>query len=105
MPVQGAEFKGLLDHLHFEPESKKRLAAEAATVLSKCIPPRGAPDSTTGVVLGHVQSGKTLSFTAVAALARDNGYPMVIVITGIATNLLGQSRRRLEVDLRLQTNC
>jgi len=55
-------------------------------------------------VLGYVQSGKTLSFTAVAALARDNGYPMVIVITGIATTLLGQSRGRLETDLRLQTN-
>jgi hypothetical protein len=40
----------------------------------------------------------------VAALARDNGYPMVIVITGIATNLLDQSTRRLEKDLQLQAN-
>ena len=104
VPLQGAEVRGLLDHLSLDSESKGRLAAEAATILGKCIPPQGGADSTTGLVLGHVQSGKTLSFTAVAALARDNGYPMVIVITGVATNLLDQSRGRLETDLRLQNN-
>jgi hypothetical protein len=104
VPLQGPEVRGLVDHLSIDREGKDRLAAEAATILGKCIPPDGVPDSTTGLVLGYVQSGKTLSFTAVAAMARDNGYPMVIVITGIATNLLGQSRGRLETDLRLQTN-
>lgn len=104
VPLQGPELRGLLDHLSIDPDEKDRLAEEARTILSKCIPPRGTPDSTTGLVLGYVQSGKTLSFTAVAALARDNEYPMVIVITGIATNLLGQSVERLEKDLRLQTN-
>ena len=104
VPLQGPEVQGLVEHLSIDRESKDRLAAEAATILGKCIPPHGAPDATTGLVLGYVQSGKTLSFTAVAALARDNAYPMVIVITGIATNLLGQSRGRLETDLRLQTN-
>jgi hypothetical protein len=104
VPLQGAELRGTLEHLSLDPESKERLAAEAATILGKCIPPDGDPDSTTGLVLGYVQSGKTLSFTTVAALARDNGYPMVLVITGVATNLLDQSRGRLETDLRLQTN-
>jgi len=104
VPNQGAELRGLLDHLVIDSDSKETLANEAATILGKCIPPGGEADSTTGLVLGYVQSGKTLSFTAVGALARDNGYPMVIVITGIATNLLDQSRGRLEADLRLQTN-
>src|SRR5688572_6283340 len=103
-PVQGPEVAGLITHLGLDRESSERLVAEASTIMSKCIPPTAAAQSTTGLVLGYVQSGKTLSFTAVAALARDNGYPMVIVITGIATNLLGQSRGRLETDLRLQTN-
>ena len=104
VPVQGAEIQGLLDHLPLDRDSKETLGTEAATILGKCIPPRAQAEPTTGLVLGYVQSGKTLSFTAVAALARDNGYPMVIVITGIATNLLDQSRGRLETDLRLQTN-
>ncbi len=104
VPLQGLELQGLIEQLAIDRESRDRLAAGAATILGKCIPPHGMPDATTGLVLGYVQSGKTLSFTAVAALARDNGYPMVIVITGIATNLLDQSRGRLETDLRLQTN-
>lgn len=104
VPRQGPELHSLLDHLSIDREGKDRLTEEAATILGKCIPPYGAPDATTGLVLGYVQSGKTMSFTAVAALARDNGYPMVIVITGVATNLLDQSRGRLEKDLRLQTN-
>ena len=104
VPLQGAEIQGLLEHLSLDRESKNTLATEAATILGKCIPPQSSAESTTGLVLGYVQSGKTLSFTAVAALARDNGFPMVIVITGIATHLLGQSRGRLEADLRLQTN-
>jgi hypothetical protein len=104
VPLQGAEIRGLLEHLSLDRDSKDRLATEAATILGKCIPPQAAANPTTGLVLGYVQSGKTLSFTAVAALARDNEFPMVIVITGIATHLLGQSRGRLETDLRLQTN-
>jgi len=104
VPLQGPEVQNLLDHLLLDRDSKDRLASEATMILGKCIPPHGAPEPTTGLVLGYVQSGKTLSFTAVAALARDNGYPMVIVITGIATNLLDQSRCRLETDLQLQTN-
>ena len=47
------------------------------------------------------QSGKTTSFTTVAALARDNGYRLIIVITGITNNLFKQSNDRLEKDLRL----
>ncbi len=104
VPIRGPELQNLLDHVPLDPESKHRLATEAATILGKCIPPHGGAESTTGLVLGYVQSGKTLSFTAVAALARDNGFPMVIVITGTATNLLDQSRGRLEADLRLQSN-
>lgn len=103
-PSQGQEVTSLIAHLKFDPESSDRLVSEAVDVLSKCIPPKLPPQTTTGLVLGYVQSGKTLSFTTVAALARDNGYPLVIVITGTATNLLGQSTKRLEDDLQLQIN-
>jgi hypothetical protein len=103
-PVQGQEVRDLITHLKFDRQSSERIVSEAAGVLSKSIPPTAAPESTTGLVLGYVQSGKTLSFTTVAALARDNGYPLVIVITGVGTNLLGQSTKRLEDDLQLQTN-
>jgi len=45
------------------------------------------------------QSGKTLSFTTLTALARDNDYQIVIVLAGISTNLVNQSFNRLQNDL------
>jgi hypothetical protein len=104
VPLRGHELRELVEHLELGDESSERLVTEAINILSKCIPPQTAGDSTTGLVLGYVQSGKTLSFTAVAALARDNSYPMVIVITGVSNPLLDQSTQRLEQDLRLQNN-
>lgn len=50
---------------------------------------------------GNVQSGKTMSFTTVIGLARDNGFPLVIVIAGTKVNLLNQSHERLEKDLNV----
>jgi hypothetical protein len=104
VPLQGAEVRELVAHLALGSASSELLVSEATGILGKCIPPQGPADSTTGLVLGYVQSGKTMSFTTVAALARDNGYPMVIVITGVSNPLLDQSTRRLEQDLRLQDN-
>jgi Z1 domain len=103
-PIQGSEVDALIQHLGLDPRSSERITSEATNILSRCAPPQGRHDSTTGLVLGYVQSGKTLSFTTVAALARDNAYPMVIVITGVSNPLLDQSTDRLEDDLRLQNN-
>ena len=74
---------------------------EAISVLSKCVPPDAPLRQETGLVVGYVQSGKTLSFTTVAALARDNSYQMIIVIAGTSLNLRDQSTKRLEDDLDL----
>lgn len=48
---------------------------------------------------GYVQSGKTMSFETVIALARDNGYGLVIVLAGTKNNLRDQSEDRLKKDL------
>ncbi|MGA4668900.1 Z1 domain-containing protein [Propionibacteriaceae bacterium Y1923] len=52
-----------------------------------------------GLVLGHVQAGKTANYTAVAAKAADRGYKLVIVLAGIHNNLRDQTQLRLESDL------
>ena len=52
--------------------------------------------------MGHIQSGKTRSFTTVITLARDNGYRLVVVITGMSKPLNRQSSNRLKIDLRLE---
>ena len=102
-PSIGAETLALLDHLGLSQDSRVLLQGEAAGILSKAIPPFAPPDQETGLVFGYVQSGKTMSFTTVAALARDNGYNMVIVIAGISKPLFNQSMKRLQTDLRLLT--
>src|SRR6266542_4014249 len=100
-PAVGLETLGLLEHLALPSESTERLQREAVTVLGRCAPPDCSGGQETGLVLGYVQSGKTMSFTTVTALARDNGYRLIIVSTGLTRNLFNQSRERLERDLRL----
>ncbi len=71
---------------------------EAQRILGRCLPPNETGTSETGLVVGYVQSGKTLSFETVIALARDNGYGMIIVLAGTKNNLLDQSEERLKKD-------
>ncbi len=81
-------------------ESANRVVAEACGVLAQCVSPHGEAGSRTGLVCGYVQSGKTASMTAVSALAKDNGYRVVVLIAGVTTNLLAQTRDRVQTQLR-----
>jgi Z1 domain len=83
-------------------EAMKRIVREAAVILGRCLPPAQPEGHDAGLVVGYVQSGKTLSFTTVAALARDNGYGAVILLAGTAVALKGQSENRLTIDLGLE---
>jgi hypothetical protein len=49
-----------------------------------------------GMVVGHVQSGKTQHYIAVAAKAIDAGYKLVIILSGIHENLRQQTQERIE---------
>ena len=89
------------DGQHLDNTARSKLILEAVGILARCIDPKGSTAQATGLVLGQVQSGKTMSFTTVAALARDNGYRLVIVITGTTIQLLNQSVSRLRQDLAL----
>lgn len=80
-------------------DAMDRVVAEAAAILGRCVPPTEPVGQDTGLVVGYVQSGKTLSFTTVTALARDNGYGVVILLAGTAVALKGQSEDRLTIDL------
>lgn len=79
------------------------IKSEAVNILSKCTSPQVEHGSVTGLAVGYVQSGKTMSYTTLAALARDNGYRVIIAITGTSVPLLGQGSDRLKEDLRLET--
>jgi hypothetical protein len=95
-PELGPEFERYVSKVHTDHAA--RLRVEAPRILSACIRP-GEQRTNAGLVLGYVQSGKTSSFTAVSALARDNGYKCIIILGGTSNILLRQTRDRLRAEL------
>lgn len=49
-----------------------------------------------GLVVGHVQSGKTQHYTTLMAKALDAGYKVIIVLTGMHENLRQQTQERID---------
>lgn len=80
-------------------EEKDTLLSETSDILSHCINPVDTVGSVTNLTVGYVQSGKTMSFTTLSALAIDNGFRIIIYLAGIKNNLLTQTTERLKKDL------
>lgn len=59
-------------------------------------PVRDGPWDRRGLVVGHVQSGKTGNYTGLVCKAADAGYKIVIVLAGLHNNLRSQTQMRLE---------
>lgn len=91
------------DHLlskGFPAEAMERSVDPASSkILAHMQPPGEASIRTRGLVLGHVQSGKTTSFTSVIAKAADAGYRLFIVLAGMHDSLRNQTQARLQSDL------
>ncbi|WP_413060857.1 Z1 domain-containing protein [Sphingomonas carotinifaciens] len=49
-----------------------------------------------GLVVGHVQSGKTGNYTGLICKAADAGYKIIIVLAGLHNNLRSQTQMRLD---------
>jgi hypothetical protein len=50
-----------------------------------------------GLVIGHVQSGKTANYIGLVTRAADAGYKFIIVIAGIHNNLRKQTQQRIDM--------
>ena len=58
------------------------LRSSSADILNHCNPHDASSNlETTHLVVGYVQSGKTMSFTGVLAMAKDNGYRVAVILT------------------------
>lgn len=79
--------------------ARAKLRVDSQVILRKCLRGFELDGTNTGLVVGQVQSGKTMSYEALICLARDNGYALVVVISGISTILQDQGRGRLAEDL------
>ncbi|MBG6154755.1 hypothetical protein IWQ52_000617 [Labrenzia sp. EL_159] len=49
-----------------------------------------------GMVVGHVQSGKTANYTGLICKAADAGYRLIVVVAGIHNNLRNQTQERID---------
>lgn len=59
-------------------------------------PQRTDPWDRRGLVVGHVQSGKTSNYSGLICKAADAGYKIIIVLAGLHNNLRSQTQVRLE---------
>lgn len=50
-----------------------------------------------GLVMGHVQSGKTTNYSALITKAADAGYRIIIVLAGLTNSLRKQTQERLDM--------
>ena len=59
-------------------------------------PLREGPWDRRGLVVGHVQSGKTSHYSGLICKAADAGYKIIIVLAGLHNNLRAQTQVRLD---------
>lgn len=104
MPIIGNRTMSFINSQNkLDDDGKVTIMEEAQDILSHCIRP-GRTESITNIAVGYVQSGKTLSFTTLTALASDNNWRLVIYLTGTKTNLKRQTSSRLRTDLEVDEN-
>lgn len=74
-----------------------RLDESTTRVLSKLEDPeRGGPWDRRGLVVGHVQSGKTGHYSALVCKAADAGYKLIVIMAGVHNSLRSQTQLRLD---------
>ncbi|MGX6604594.1 Z1 domain-containing protein [Micromonosporaceae bacterium Da 78-11] len=88
-------------HLHksLSDEAIRKIDDASDKVVAMLDHPATTTFDSRGLVVGHVQSGKTSNFTAVIAKAADRGYRMFIVLSGVHNALRRQTQARLIRDV------
>ena len=61
-------------------------------------PARSGPWDTRGLVVGHVQSGKTANYSGLISKAADAGYRLIVVLAGMHNALRQQTQKRIDRD-------
>lgn len=66
-------------------------------ILDKCVNPKDKNSwDRRGMVVGHVQSGKTSNYVGLINKATDSGYKVIIVIAGTISSLRRQTQERID---------
>ncbi len=82
-------------------ESLHAIAERAGRILEYSVDPvSGETDPSYGLLYGLIQSGKTSIITVTAAMAADNGFKCIIILTSDITPLYNQTLLRIRSQLR-----
>ncbi|MBW3196769.1 Z1 domain-containing protein [Marinobacter nauticus] len=91
--------KYLINAKNWHPDDVESIDATSTEVVSLLNNPKEEKFTCKGLVVGHVQSGKTANMTAVMAKAIDAGYNTIIVLAGLTNKLRQQTQLRIMSDL------
>lgn len=76
------------------------IASTSADLVSRLADPTRSPNfRIRGLVVGHIQSGKTASMTALTARSADAGYRLIIVLAGLYNDLRAQTQDRFDQEV------
>lgn len=91
----------LLDEKQMPPSIVDRLDRVTDDVLGLLGDPSAVGESfdIRGMVVGNVQSGKTMNYSALVNKALDAGYKLIIVLAGMHNNLRSQTQERLDEEV------
>jgi len=92
------------NHLNWKQESINDLENATIGILKRLSTDTHATGPIKGLVIGHVQSGKTANMEALMAMAADHGWNMFIVLSGSIENLRLQTLKRMQNDLNHEGN-
>lgn len=88
-------YERYLGFSHFGKNAINALIAESEKILSFCADPE-AIERKKGLVMGDVQSGKTSNYLALASLACDYGYRLILILAGMTDSLRIQTQERVD---------
>jgi hypothetical protein len=86
------------------PEVIKTMDDDTDVVMNNIENPSVEAFSRYGMVVGHVQSGKTANYAALVCKAADAGYKFIVIIAGGLNNLRDQTQERMNESFVGQTN-
>lgn len=87
----------LIDQDVLPPNVISRLDTETDRILDSCGDPAASdPWKFRGMVMGHVQSGKTTNYSALITKAADAGYKVIILLAGLTNSLRSQTQQRID---------
>lgn len=96
-PYYWDRYKKLLEEKHLSPQVLGTLHADTNRTLGLLQnPAKGGMWNRRGMVVGHVQSGKTANYIGLICKAADAGYRLIVVIAGVHNNLRNQTQKRID---------